>query len=171
MPEEKKFSPSVEAPATHDTAATQVESRTERTESPRNESGSSAPSITAIKAIHQTLPEENLPVALTAHPKDLVYTEVEHVLEEGLGAYYQGMNPKLQQMFKSRGEELTTTLAQMVKTTTVNLGKVVELIRRWLMLIPGVSRFFLEQEAKIRADRIAMIAQLSAERQRGVKRS
>jgi len=36
----------------------------------------------------------------------------------------------------------------------INLGKIASLIRKWLSIIPGVNKFFLEQEAKIKADEI-----------------
>lgn len=170
MSEEKKFSPRVEVQPRQDGGSVRAEVAAERAESLRVESEASPVSIAAIKAVHQPLPDVAPVAHVSAQSKDPVYLEVEHVLEEGLGPYYQGMNPKLQQLFKSRGETLAASLALMVTVTKVNIGKVVELIRRWLMLIPGVSRFFLEQEAKIRADRIAVIAQLSAERQRVVKR-
>lgn len=170
MSEEKKFSPRVEVQPTQDSGSARTEVTAERAESLRVESEARPVSVAAIKAVRQALPESAVEVTPIVVIKDPVYLEVEQVLEDGLGSYYQGMNPKLQQLFKSRGETLAASLALMVTVTKVNVGKVVELIRRWLMLIPGVSRFFLEQEAKIRADRIAVIAQLSAERQRTVKR-
>ena len=36
--------------------------------------------------------------------------------------------------------------------------KVLKLIKGWLKMIPGVSRFFLEQEAAIKAQKIMEIA-------------
>jgi hypothetical protein len=37
--------------------------------------------------------------------------------------------------------------------------KILALIRDWLKLIPGVNRFFLEQEAKIKTDKILLAAE------------
>jgi hypothetical protein len=38
--------------------------------------------------------------------------------------------------------------------TKIKVNKIIDLIRRWLKLIPGINKFFLEQEVKIKADKI-----------------
>ncbi len=169
MPEEKKFAP-VEMPAANADSASLVEVTLERQETRRTESGARDLSSAAAQAFRDSALAQTVPVPAVRPLKDPIFVEVEQVLEQGLAEYYKAMNPKVQQMFKTRGEELTQTLTEMVQGAHVQLSKVVELIRRWLLLIPGVSKFFLEQEAKIRADRIAMIADLSAERKQVAKR-
>lgn len=169
MPEEKKFAP-VEMPAVNTDSVAVVEVSAERQESRRTESGARDSSAAAAQAVRDAALKKAVPVPAARPAKDPVFVEVEQVLEAGLAEYYTAMNPKVQQIFKTRGEELAQTLTEMVQGAHVHLSKVVELIRRWLLLIPGVSKFFLEQEAKIRADRIAMIADLSAERKQGAKR-
>jgi hypothetical protein len=43
----------------------------------------------------------------------------------------------------------------MIQSGKVNIKKIRNLIIRWLRVIPGVNRYFLEQEAKIKTDRIS----------------
>jgi hypothetical protein len=42
----------------------------------------------------------------------------------------------------------------MLDKGKVNVKKVRDLIIKWLRIIPGVNRYFLEQEAKIKSDRL-----------------
>ena len=39
----------------------------------------------------------------------------------------------------------------------LKVKKVVNLIKKWLTMIPGVNKFFLEQEAKIKTDEIVKL--------------
>ena len=43
--------------------------------------------------------------------------------------------------------------------TTGKAKKIFQLILEWLKLLPGINRFFLEQEAKIKTDRIIHLNQ------------
>ncbi|MCH8049516.1 hypothetical protein IH979_02285 [Patescibacteria group bacterium] len=56
--------------------------------------------------------------------------------------------------FKARGEEIAATVKTMVDTGKVRVKKILDLIREWLSMIPGVNKFFLEQEAKIKTDKV-----------------
>jgi len=49
-------------------------------------------------------------------------------------------------------------ISMSVRTAKFSFRKALGLIRDWLRIIPGVNRFFLEQEAKIKADKISDIA-------------
>ena len=42
----------------------------------------------------------------------------------------------------------------MVRQYKVEVKRVLTMLKDWLTSIPGVNRFFLEQEAKIKTDRI-----------------
>ena len=46
----------------------------------------------------------------------------------------------------------------MIETGKAVGRKILKLIRSWLKLIPGVNKFFLEQEAKIKTDKIVDLA-------------
>jgi hypothetical protein len=83
--------------------------------------------------------------------------EIEKVLQTGLEDIYLKLPPEKQIEFKLEGEKTTREISSLLDKTKVNVGKIVSLIRRWLSLIPGVNRFFLEQEAKIKADEIVKL--------------
>jgi hypothetical protein len=86
--------------------------------------------------------------------KDPIVSEVEHVLEEGLGDTYVGLPPAVRRKFKQEGERVSAEIAGMVRDLKAKAGKVLKLIMGWLKIIPGVNKFFLFQEAKIKTDRI-----------------
>jgi hypothetical protein len=106
----------------------------------------------------QTLKPQAAP-AVAQSPADLsldtvLYQKVETVLEDGLGDVYQKLSPAKQQEFKVKGEETTKKITQLMQQTKIQVKKVFSLIIGWLKIIPGVNKFFLEQEAKIKTDRI-----------------
>ncbi len=94
-----------------------------------------------------------LPVETTSKIKK----EIEAVLEEDVKELYLAMNPSDQQKFKAKGEETTAKINEIVNSAKVNAKKIFHLIRGWLKIIPGVSKFFLEQEAKIKTDKILIV--------------
>lgn len=94
-----------------------------------------------------------------AAQKDETVIEVEHVLEEGLGPFFESLPPDARPVFKQKGEEVAKELAGMVSSFHVNVRRALRLIVDWLKTIPGVNRFFLEQEAKIKTDRIVALAE------------
>lgn len=83
--------------------------------------------------------------------------KIEEVLSKDLGGIYVKMSPAQRAEFKKKGEETTEEINNLLDKTKVKLRKVVNLIKKWLAVIPGVNRFFLEQEAKIKADEILRI--------------
>ncbi len=82
------------------------------------------------------------------------YRQIEHVLEEDLGDIFRSLNHADQQLFKERGEQTAATITKLLEKPKTNAKKIVALIRRWLRFIPGINQFFLEQEAKNKADKI-----------------
>ncbi len=86
--------------------------------------------------------------------KDTITIEVEKILEDGVGRFYASLPDEAKPVFKKKGEEAASEIAQMVTTLKVKIRRVMVLISNWLKTIPGVNKHFLEQEAKIKADRI-----------------
>jgi len=87
------------------------------------------------------------------------YKQIEKVLEEDLGEIYNNLTPQEQKVFKVKGEETARSIFQLVyHKAKVKVKKIVKLIRNWLKSVPGINKFFLEQEAKIKADKIAALA-------------
>lgn len=85
---------------------------------------------------------------------DPVLTNVENILADGLMDVYGKLPSDKQVAFKKKGEEVAKGIRVMIAKGKLKLYEVVRLIRDWLRMIPGVNVFFLEQEAKIKADRI-----------------
>lgn len=80
--------------------------------------------------------------------------QIESILSKGLEDIYLNLTPERQKKFKQVGEETVIKINNLLNKTKVNIGAIIKLIRKWLALIPGINKYFLEQEAKIRADEI-----------------
>lgn len=80
--------------------------------------------------------------------------EIDQILALGLNNIFLSLSPQKQEEFKKKGEETVFKINNLLDKAKVNIEKIVKLIRNWLKIIPGVNKFFLEQEAKIKADNI-----------------
>ncbi len=85
---------------------------------------------------------------------DPLTQKIEKILEENVGDAYSRLSPIAQQEFKLKGEVVSQKISDLLKSTHIKVKKIFQLILEWLKLLPGVNRFFLEQEAKIKTDRI-----------------
>ncbi len=79
---------------------------------------------------------------------------IENILSDHLDELFIEMTPDQQVAFKNKGEETAQKIEVLLQQTKVKAKEVLQLIKEWLKLIPGVNKFFLEQEAKIKTDRI-----------------
>jgi hypothetical protein len=86
--------------------------------------------------------------------RDELTIKVEKIMEEGLKDAYRELTPVQRQEFKIKGEETAFKIRQLLRSTRVKVKSIFKLLIEWLKLLPGVNRFFLEQEAKIKADKI-----------------
>ena len=84
--------------------------------------------------------------------------EVENIISAGLEDAYKELPPELKIKFKLEGERVSNLVWQMVETAKIQVQKIVDLIRNWLKTIPHVNHFFLEQETKIKTDKIILFA-------------
>jgi hypothetical protein len=98
-------------------------------------------------------------------PKSETLVRIEKILEEDLNDIYFKMPQKKQEEFKEKGEEAASKIEKMVEAGKTVAKKILKLIREWLKLIPGVNKFFLEQEAKIKTDKIVVLAEKEKEKQ------
>ena len=64
------------------------------------------------------------------------------------------MNPKQQRIFKEEGEKTATKINIVLSSAKVKIKNIIDLIKNWLKFIPKINPHFLEQEAKIKADKI-----------------
>ncbi|MFZ5391475.1 MAG: hypothetical protein ACOZAJ_04355 [Patescibacteria group bacterium] len=80
--------------------------------------------------------------------------KVESVLEEDMTDIFLSLPPDKQEEFKKAGEIAAKKISRLMQKVKINLRQVIKIIRQWLSVIPGVNKYFLEQTAKIKADKI-----------------
>lgn len=80
--------------------------------------------------------------------------QVEDVLSDGLDEMYKQLDPATQQRVKVAGEQTARQISSLLQEAKVQVKKIVDLIVSWLRLIPGINQHFVEQEAKIKADKL-----------------
>lgn len=86
--------------------------------------------------------------------KNPVLERIEDILEEDLEQIYFQMPPQKQAEFNKVGEETATQINQLLQGVRIQARKILDLIIRWLKIIPGINKYFLEQEAKIKTDEL-----------------
>jgi len=86
--------------------------------------------------------------------RDEVSVRVEQIMEEGLKEAFQELTPVQRQEFKIKGEETALKIRDILRASHVRVKRIFQLLFEWLKMLPGINRFFLEQEAKIKADKI-----------------
>lgn len=80
--------------------------------------------------------------------------EIEDVLSQDLSEIYLKMPEDKKREFKKKGEETAMEINTMLDSAKFKIKKIIDLIRKWLSIIPGMNKFFLEQETKIKTDEI-----------------
>ncbi len=102
------------------------------------------------KILRRTLP--SLPAT-----KDEITIKIEKIMEDELGDAYSRLSPIAKQEFKIKGEIAAEKIRDLLRATHVKAKKILRLLIEWLKLLPGINKFFLEQEAKIKTDRIVAL--------------
>ena len=142
--------------------------------SPKVESGASFNKESAVEKVSESQAElivNKIPVAVPA-PTPPVSDEsskqvddyhqkrelaLDSILSEGLAETFLAMPPAQQKIFKEEGEKTVKKINILLDAAKINIGKIAGLVRKWLSIIPGINRFFLDQEAKIKTDKIIKI--------------
>ncbi len=122
----------------------------------------SVPELAQEKAepkTEQTIPSPAAPVTSPAAPMSLTpeqerAAQIEKILEEDLSSVYFNLPEEKREEFRYKGEATANQINVLLGSAKVKVTKIINLIKSWLTLIPGVNKFFLEQEAKLKADRI-----------------
>jgi hypothetical protein len=103
----------------------------------------------------QAAPAQTAP----AKSKSVTFKQVENILQEDLEDIYFNMDEAHRRMFKQEGERAIAQIEKIIASGKSVAVKVLEVIKQWLSLIPGVNKFFIEQEAKIKTDKIIKLNQ------------
>lgn len=128
------------------------------------QAGEAAPTTTVVAGAGQQAAAQ----IVEEVPKDEVTIEVEKILEYGLGDYIPDMPEEARERFLKKGGEVASQLSTMVRTLNVQVNLVVTLIKEWLLTIPGVNRYYIEQEAKIKTDQIVDLVNVRRDEKAGV---
>ena len=86
--------------------------------------------------------------------KQVRMKKIESVLEKGLDDIYLAMPKENREKFKQEGEKTVVEINDLFERGKATMKKIVNLIKKWLGSIPGINKFFIEQEAKIKTDEI-----------------
>ncbi len=79
---------------------------------------------------------------------------IESILASGLDDFFMHLSPPHQLAFKTEGETAALKIQEALHKPATRIKDIVRLIIDWLKGLPGINKFFLEQEAKIKADTI-----------------
>lgn len=118
------------------------------------ESAQGRPIPLAVKKNHKPLPPIQDPTVI----------KIEKILENGLADQYIQLSPIAKQEFKIKGEETAIKIKELLQDTHIKVKKILLLIIEWLKILPGVNKFFLEQEAKIKTDNLLELHKIQQER-------
>lgn len=92
--------------------------------------------------------------------RDAMTRNIEQIMEEGLGEAYTELSTIEREQFKIKGEATAFKIRDLLRGATVKVKKIFRLLLEWLKIMPGVNRYYLEQEAKIKAEKIAALKQV-----------
>lgn len=80
--------------------------------------------------------------------------EVERILEEHVQELFIRLPENKRLAFKQKGEETAKKITLLMHQATVKVQKIISLIMSWLRMAPGVNKFYIEQEAISKANRL-----------------
>ena len=101
-----------------------------------------------------------VPVASAVNdPRAGVLKQVEALLSEGLQQLYLSLPEGRRAAFKQKGEQIANTITDMIMYGKAKVKEVWSLITSWLGTISGVNKYYVEQEIKIKTDRIMEYAE------------
>tara|TARA_Y100000310_G_C20606858_1_gene775954 strand:+ start:935 stop:1462 length:528 start_codon:yes stop_codon:yes gene_type:complete len=135
-----------------------VESAPERTRVSLESESSSKKSKKVTPLQVKGKPESGVKAILPTG-KTQARAQIEQVLSAGMTEAYQKMQPELQQSFKAKGEVVAKEVEDLLGQAKVKAKRIFKLIVEWLRMVPGVSKFFLQQEAKIKTDKLLRLNQ------------
>jgi len=145
--QEKILVPEIEQPASIGPTSPELPSTPERPSERPNDAGlDSTPLPTAA-------PVSPLP-QIVITPELERAKAIEKILEEDLSDVYFNLPEDKREQFRVKGEATVLEINHILASAKIKVDKIIRLIRDWLLIIPGVNKFFLEQEAKLKTDRI-----------------
>ncbi len=130
-----------------------VEVRSE--EEPKHESPQQSAGTVAV-----SLPQAHrVAAAASVHdPRSGILKSVEDILADGLQELYRALPEDRKRVFKQKGEAIANTITDLVMRGAARVKEVWGMLRDWLGALPGINTYFIEQEIKIKTDRVMLFA-------------
>jgi len=100
----------------------------------------------------------------TAQPVDPQLKAIQDILQEDIYELYIKMSPEEQEVFRQEGKRVAVAIKGILNSVKVNVKKIIKLIRNWLRHLPGINKYFIEQESKIKLDKLLDLKELNKER-------
>lgn len=86
--------------------------------------------------------------------RDDMTLQIETIMSDGLDDAFAELTPVQQQEFKIKGEAAAQEIRQLLGAARVKVKKIFGILVDWLKMLPGINRYYLIQEAKIKTDQI-----------------
>ncbi len=80
--------------------------------------------------------------------------KVESILAKDMDKVFLSMDVATQAKFKIKGEETAVAITALLQKSKIQVKKIIFLIIGWLRLVPSINKYYLEQEAKLKAEEI-----------------
>jgi len=80
--------------------------------------------------------------------------QIDKILSEDMSDMFLNLPKDKQKEFKEEGERIVVKVSQLMEKAKVKVNKIIKLIKNWLGIIPNANKYYLEQEAKIKTDKI-----------------
>lgn len=110
--------------------------------------------LSAAEAVAPVLPIITPTPAATQIQISPLQRQVEDILSEGLADLYRALDPAQQAEFKTKGEVVSAQISTLLQQAKVKVSEILKLIKDWLLGLPGINKFYAEQAAKIKADKL-----------------
>ena len=107
--------------------------------------------------------------AVAAQKKSETFEAIEEILADDLADVYQSLDAREQEEFKRKGEEAAGKIEEMIKSLKIKAKQVLNIVKDWLITIPKANKHFLEQQSKIKTDKIIALSEEYKKEQRKLK--
>lgn len=80
--------------------------------------------------------------------------QIEQILSEHIDELYQSLPESQKPLFKEKGEEAAQKIDTILRGAKVRAKQILLIIVSWLSIIPGINKFFIEQQAEIKTNKL-----------------
>lgn len=100
------------------------------------------------------LPSDDSTTPLATIDDSIVLEQVESILAQGMDKVFLSMDATTQEAFKLKGEQTAKKITTLLQKGKIVINDIISIIMEWLRVVPSINQYYLEQEAKIKADLI-----------------